>query len=157
MRRHLAVPTVLAGVLLSGALLTGCGDDDGAATDAPTASGSSSSAGAPSSATPTAKPVSVQKTCGELYHPPAQLMPRAIELVHASPSAEDASSAGEIVDGLAEVEGHSLGPLAEDIAVVRDGVDRQRSAAGDGGDAPDVKAFDAAANRLARHCEFYND
>jgi hypothetical protein len=107
--------------------------------------------------TASVKPVSVQKTCAELYHPPEQLMPRAIEFVHGSPSAEDAIDAEALVTGLAEVEGHSLGPLAEDIAIARESVDTQRAAIESGSAGPDLPAFDAAGRRLAHHCEFYND
>ena len=99
----------------------------------------------------------VQKTCAELYRAPDQWMPRAIEFVHGSPSAADASDAEAIVTGLADVEGHSLGPLAEDIAIVRESVDTQRAAVESGAEGPDVRAFDAAGNRLAGHCELYND
>jgi hypothetical protein len=150
--------TALAGLLLTGALLAGCGDDGGddSATD-PEPTTSAGSADPESSAPPSQAPVGVQRTCKELYLPPAQLMPRAIELVHGSSSTEDVAEAGELGTGLAAVEGHSLGPLAEDIAVVRVGVDARRAAVESGGADPDVKAFDAAANRLARHCEFYVD
>lgn len=101
--------------------------------------------------------MSARKTCAELYHPPAQLMPRAIEFVHGSPSAEDSSEAEELVTALADAQGHALGPLAEDIAVVREAVDAQRVAGESGSDGPAVAPFDTAANRLARNCEIYND
>jgi hypothetical protein len=148
--------SVLAGLLLA-ALLTGCGDDTGDAKVAADPSPSQTGSTASPSGAATQKPVSVQRTCADLYHPPAQLMPRAIEFVHGSPSAEDASSAEDIVSGLATAEARALGPLAEDIAVVGAAVDAQREAVQSGTDGPDVKSFDAAANRLAHHCELYND
>ena len=57
----------------------------------------------------------------------------------------------------ADAQGHALGPLAEDIAVVREAVDAQRVAGESGSDGPAVAPFDTAANRLARNCEIYND
>jgi hypothetical protein len=156
MRAPFAPFAALAGLLLTGALLAGCGDDAGGetATD-PGPTTSAASTDPESSAPPSQAPVGVQRTCKELYLPPAQLMPRAIELVHGSSSAEDVADAGELGTGLGAVEAHSLGPLAEDIAVVLAGVDARRAAVESGGGDPDLKAFDAAVNRLARHCEFY--
>jgi hypothetical protein len=156
---RLAGATGLAVALLLAGGLAGCGDGSGSAGDA-TASDSSASVspGAdPSMLTPTAEPVSVRKTCEELYHPPGQVMQHAIAFVHGSPSQADASSAAALVDSLAAVEGHSLGPLAEDIAVVRTAVEAQGQAATSGSAGPVVKDFDSAANRLARHCELYSD
>jgi hypothetical protein len=153
----------LAGLVLAGSLLVvGCGSDDAETATDPGASDSASvtpseSPSATPSATASVKPVSVQKTCAELYHPPAQLMPRAIEFVHGSPSAEDASDAEELVSGLTAVEDHSLGPLAEDIAIAREAVDTQQDAVESGSDGPELPAFDAATHRLGHHCEFYND
>ena len=98
----------------------------------------------------------MQKTCAELYRPPDQWMPRAIEFVHGAPSAEDVADAEALAAGLAEVEGHSLGPLAEDIAITRVAVDTQRAALESDSAGPDLQEFDSAVNRLARHCEFYN-
>lgn len=156
MRAHLVA---LAGLALAATLLAGCGDDSGdTATDPsePASESPSTTLSESPSEEPTQKPVSVQKTCAELYHPPEQLMPRAIEFVHGSPSAEDAADAEDIVTGLAEVEGHSLGPLAEDIVITRVAVDTQRAALESGSDGPDLKEFDGAVNQLARHCELYN-
>ena len=102
--------------------------------------------------------MSVQKTCAELYHPPHQWIPRALEFVHGSPSADPAAEAGEIVAGLADVAGHALGPLADDIAIIRVGVDTERASIESGsGEGADIAAFTAAGRRLAHHCEFYND
>ena len=148
MRLTIAVPLIAVA-----ALLAGCGDDTGDATAGdPTSPAATSGSPAPSE-----EPVSVRKTCAELYRPPAQLMPRAIEFVHGSPSAEGTAEAEELVTALAAAEGHALGPLAEDIAVVREAVDAQRAAGESGTDGPDVGTFDSSSNRLARHCELYND
>ncbi len=152
MRRPLIA---LAGLVLAAGALAGCGDDTGTTASDPGPTATSSPASEPPSGTPTEAAVSVRKTCAELYHPPAQLMPRAIEYVHGSPSAEGSAEAEQLVTALAGVEGHSLGPLAEDIAVVREAVDARRAAAGSGGSG--LKSFDAATHRLAGHCEFYND
>lgn len=130
--------------------LAGCGDETATSGDDPTSSAPTPTPAA--SASPSEKPVKAQRTCAELYHPPAQLMPRAIELAHDSPSAEDADAAAELAAGLAEAEGHALGPLAEDIAVVRAGIEQVGA-----GESPDLAAFDKAANGLARNCEIYND
>ena len=141
MRLTIAVPMVAVA-----ALLAGCGDDTGDATAGdPTTP-------AATSASPTTKPVGVQRTCAELYHPPDQLMPRAIELVHGSPSAEDTSAADDLVTGLSDAEGHALEPLAVDIAVAREAVEATIA-----GEQPATADFDKAVNRLARHCELYND
>jgi hypothetical protein len=143
MRLTIAVPLIAVA-----ALLAGCGDDTGDATAGdPTAPAATS--GSPS---PSEEPVGVRKTCAELYHPPDQLMPRAIELVHGSPSAEDTARAADLVAGLAAAEGHALGPLAVDIATTRTGVEATIA-----GERPAVADFDKAVNRLARHCELYND
>lgn len=127
--------------------LAACGDSTGEAADEPTVGMSSTPTDAP-----TAEPVSARKTCAELYRPPAQLMPRAIELVHGSPSAEDAAAATEIAAGLADVEAAAADPLAEDVAVTRTGVEAIGA-----GETPDVEAFDKAVNALGRDCEMYND
>jgi hypothetical protein len=140
MRLTIAVPLVAVA-----ALLAGCGDDTGDGTAAePTAS--------PTSASPSVEPVSAQKSCAELYRPPGQLLPRAIELVHGSPSAEDTARADDLVSGLTTAEGHALEALATDIAVAREGVEATIA-----GEQPAVGDFDKAVNRLARHCELYND
>lgn len=158
MRRTLAA---LAGLVLAVSLLAGCGSDgESTATDpGPTESASDTSPppADASSGSSTGPTVSVRKTCAELYRPPAQLMPRAIEFVHGSPSAEGSAEAEELVSALAAVEGHSLGPLAEDIAVVREAVDAQRAAGESGSAGPEVGPFNAASNGLAGHCELYND
>lgn len=153
MRRPLAA---LAGAVLVASVLTGCGDDGGTTATDPGPTDAASTSSRPTDQ-PSEEPVSVRKTCAELYHPPAQLMPRAIEFVHGSPSAEDPAEAEELVGALADAEGHALGPLAELIVVVREGVDAQRAAGESGSAGPEVAPFDAAANRLARHCEIYND
>lgn len=153
MRRHLAA---LAGAVLVASVLAGCGDDAGTTATDPGPSPSTPDPGQ-SADQPSEEPVSVRKTCAELYHPPAQLMPRAIEFVHSSPAAEDSSQAEELVTGLDLARGRALGPLAEDVAVVREAVEAQRAAAESGSEGPEVAPFDAAANRLARHCEIYND
>ena len=140
MRLTIAVPMVAVA-----ALLAGCGDDTGDATADPATP-------AATSASPTAKPVGVQRSCAELYHPPDQLMPRAIELVHGSPSAEDTARADDLVAGLSEAEGHALEPLAVDIAVAREGVEAVIA-----GEQPSLADFDKSVNRLARHCALYND
>jgi hypothetical protein len=152
MRAHLG--GTAAGLLLLGTLIAGCGDDS-----ADTASDRSEPASSSSSPSdqPSQKPVGVRKTCAELYRPPNQWMPLAIEFVHGSPSAAEASDAEAIVTGLAEVEGHSLGPLAEDIVIIRESVDAQRTAVETGSAAPDTKSFDTATQRLAGHCDLYND
>lgn len=143
MRLALAVP-----LLAVAALLAGCGDDSGDATAGdPTTPASTSS-----SPSPTEKPVSAQRTCAELYHPPDQLMPRAIEFVHGSPSAEGSGEANELVTGLAAAEAHALEPLAVDIAVTRETVEAKLD-----GEQPPTGDFDKAVNRLAAHCELYND
>src|SRR6478609_6802483 len=160
----------LAGsIVLLAAMLSGCGSDSGAEAldpspsvlDSVSPSVTDSPAATPTplpSITPNGKAVSVQKTCAELYHPPAQWMPRANEFVNGSPSGDPVAEAGEIVEGLADVAGHALGPLADDIAIVRVAVDDQRASLESGsGAGPDVAAFNAAGRRLARHCEFYND
>ena len=154
MRRHLAA---LAGAALIASVLAGCGDDGGGTTATDPGPSPSTSAPSQSADQPAEEPVSVRKTCAELYHPPAQLMPRAIEFVHGSPSAEDASEAEELETALAEAEGHALGPLAELVVVVREAVGAQRAAVESDADGPGVAPVDAAANRLARHCEIYND
>ena len=152
MRHPLAA---LTGLVLVAGVLAGCGDDgDTTATD-PGPTGSTSASAAPSDQPQ--DPVSVRKTCAELYHPPAQLMPRAIEFVHRSPSAESGPEAEELIARLAAAEGHALGPLAEDIAVGRAAVEAQRAAAESGAGGPEMAPFDAAGNRLAGHCELYND
>lgn len=143
MRLTIAVPMVAVA-----ALLAGCGDDTGATTAGDPTTPTATS-GSPS---PTTKPVSVRRSCAELYHPPDQLMPRAIELVHGSPSAEDTARADDLVTGLADAEGHALGPLAVDIATTREGVEAVIA-----GERPGVADFDKAVNRLARHCALYND
>jgi hypothetical protein len=84
-------------------------------------------------------------------------MQLAIAFVHGSPSAAEASDAEAIVTGLAEVEGHSLGPLADDIVIIRQSVDAQRTAVESGSAGPDTTSFDTATRRLAGHCELYND
>lgn len=158
MRRTLAA---LAGLVLSASVLAGCGDDEGTTATDPgpsetPAASSESPADAPTDGS-TEATVSVRKTCAELYRPPGQLMPRAIEFVHGSPSADDAAEAAELVSSLATAEGHALGPLAEDIVIVREAVDAERAAAESGTGGPEMGPFDAAVNRLARHCELYND
>lgn len=154
MRRTLAA---LAGLLSATIVLAGCGSDgDTTATD-PGPTESSSVSSEPPTGAPSQDAVSVRKTCAELYRPPVQLMPRAIEFVHGSPSADGTAEAEELVTALATAEGHALGPLAEDIAVVREAVDAQRAAGESGSGGPDVGPFDAASNRLAGHCELYND
>lgn len=140
MRLTIAVPLVAVA-----ALLAGCGDDTGDATAGDPASPATS----PS---PAAKPVSVQRSCAELYRPPDQLMPRAIELVHGSPSAEDTARADDLVAGLTAAEAHALAPIAVDIAVARQGVEATVA-----GEPPAVADFDKSVNRLGRHCELYND
>lgn len=135
--------------------LAACGDETATSGDepTPTPTASASTPTPAESPSPTGKPVSARRTCAELYHPPAQLMPRAIELVHDSPSGETAdAAASELAGGLAEAEAHALGPLAEDIVVVR----AQVEAVG-AGEVPDLAAFDEAANGLGRNCEIYND
>lgn len=145
MRLTIAVPLVAVA-----ALLAGCGDDTGDATAGdPTASAPTSSAGSPS---PSEEPVSVQKSCAELYHPPQQLMPQAIEFVHGSPSAESSGRAGDLVTALAAAEAHALEPLAVDIATTREGVSAKLA-----GERVSLGEFDKAVNTLARHCELYND
>jgi hypothetical protein len=147
---RLSLAASLAGIVLALPLaLAACGDETGVATDEPTTGTSSTPTDSPSLE---ARPYQAQKTCAQLYRPPAQLMPRAIELVHGSPSAEAVTAAVEIADGLAEAEAHALDPLAEDIAVVIAGVQAVGS-----GETPDVAAFDKAANGLGRNCELYND
>lgn len=155
MRRPLAA---LAGLALAASVLAGCGSDgDTTATDPGPSESPVSSPSATEESASDSPTVSVRKTCAELYRPPAQLMPRAIEFVHGSPSAEGTAEAEELVAALAAAEGHALGPLAEDIVVVREAVDAQRAAGESGSAGPEVKPFDAASNRLARHCELYND
>ena len=153
MRRPLAA---LAGAVLVASVLAGCGDDGGTTATDPGPTSTTSASSQPADP-PSEEPVSARKTCAELYHPPAQLMPRAIEFVHGSPSAEDASEAEELETALAEAEGRALGPLAELVVVVREAVGAQRAAVESDADGPGVAPFDAAANRLARHCEIYND
>lgn len=136
----------LAALLLAAPLaLAACGDETGE----PTASEPTATESSPA---PEVEPYGARKTCAQLYRPPAQLMPRAIELVHGSPSAEDASAAEELASGLTEAEAHALAPLAEDIAVVLTGVEAIGA-----GETPDVIAFDKAVNALGRDCEIYND
>lgn len=162
MRRPLAA---LAGLVLAASVLAGCGDDGGTTAADPGATGTPAASSEAPTETPAETPadgstegtVSVRKTCAELYRPPGQLMPRAIEFVHGSPSADDVAEAAELVAALAAAEGHALGPLAEDIVVVREAVDAQRAAAESGSGGPEMAPFDAAGNRLARHCELYND
>ena len=143
---RLSVAALLVALPLA---LAACGDETATSGDEPTPSASTSTPA--ESPSPTEKPVKAQRTCAELYHPPAQLMPRAIELVHDSPSG-DAAAASELAAGLTESEGHALGPLAEDITVVRTQVEAVGA-----GESPDLAAFDEAANGLARNCEIYND
>ena len=143
MRLQLAVP-----LLAVAALLVGCGDETGDTT----AGDPTTPAATSSSPSPTAKPVSAQRTCAELYHPPQQLMPRAIEFVHGSPSAESSDQADDLVAGLTEAEGHALEPLAVDIATAREGVEAKLA-----GEQPSMSDFDKAVNRLGGHCELYND
>src|SRR6478609_6744856 len=147
--------SVAATLLALPLALAACGSDTGTAADEPTPSAAPASASTPAAtptATASAKPVSAQRTCAQLYHPPAQLMPRAIELVHGSPSAEDPSDADELAAGLVAAQARALGPLAEDIAVVV----AQVQAVG-AGEEPDVATFDTSSNTLAHHCEIYND
>ena len=143
---RLSVAAVVVALPLA---LGACGDSTGEAADRPTVDSSATPTDSPTSEV---EPYQAQRTCAQLYRPPAQLMPRAIELVHGSPAAEDASAAAEIAAGLAEAETHALDPLAEDIVVVVAGVE----AVGAGG-TPDVGAFDEAANGLGRNCKIYND
>ncbi|HEU5035563.1 MAG TPA: hypothetical protein VFT70_01060 [Nocardioides sp.] len=146
MRQTIAVP--MAALATLAALLSGCGDDTGDTTAGdPTAP--ASTAGTPS---PSTEPVSVRKTCAELYRPPGQLMPRAIELVHGSPSAEDTAKADDLVAGLAAAEAQAAETLAVDIVTTREGVEARV-----GGEQPVLAEFDQAVNRLGHHCELYND
>lgn len=143
MRLAIAVP-----LLAVAALLAGCGDQ------APDTSAADPSTGSASSAatSPTAAPVSLRKSCAELYRPPAQLMPRAIEFVHGSPSAEDSSKANDLVDGLVAAASHASPTLVDDIEVVHAGVQARLD-----GQQPTLADFDRAVNRLGGHCELYGD
>jgi hypothetical protein len=84
-------------------------------------------------------------------------MPRAIEFVHGSPSAEGPAEAEELASALATAAGHAPGPLIDDLAVVLIAVDARRAAAESGSGGPDLESFDAASARLAGHCGRYND
>ncbi|WP_284534207.1 hypothetical protein [Nocardioides sp. T2.26MG-1] len=134
----------LAGLMLVSSVLAGCGSDGGGGAGVdPT--------------TPAPEPVTLRAACAELYHPPAQLMPRAIELVHGSPSAEGPAGAEELVSALADAAGRAPASLAADLAVVRTSVDARRTAEESGSGGPDLEAFDAASSRLAGHCKRFND
>ncbi len=143
MRLAIAVP-----LLAVAALLAGCGDDTGATTAADPSAGSAST----TATSPAAEPVSLRKSCAELYRPPDQLMPRAIEFVHGSPSAEDSSQANDLVDGLAAAAAHASPTLVADIEVVHAGVQARLD-----GQQPTLADFDRAVNRLGGHCELYGD
>lgn len=134
----------LAGLVLVASLLAGCGSDGGAGAGV-------------DRTTPAPAPVRLREACAELYHPPAQLMPRAIELVHGSPAAEGPAGAADLVTALAHAAGRAPASLAADLAVVRTSVDAQRTAEKSGSGGPDLEAFDAASRHLADRCQRFND
>jgi len=142
---------LVAALALLPLALVGCGDatGDGATGTDPTPSASPPTSAASS---PAAEPVSARATCAELYHPPAQLMQHAIDLIHGSPSAEDSSAGNDLVAGLAGAGSHALAILAVDIETTRTAV-----AAKLAGQQPDLRSFDQAVNRLARHCALTSD
>ena len=164
MRAHPGGLLALAAVVAW--LLPGCGDatdaTDAAANPTATAAVPASESAPPTASTeptssvPAEEPVSVRETCTELYYPPAQLMPRAIEFVHGSPSAGGVADAADVGTALSDAARRAEPALAEDIEVVRTSVDVQRASVESGsGQGPDLQQFDAAVGRLAGHCEPY--
>ena len=156
-------------VLLGGLGLTGCGgsDDPGGADDvahAPTSAVSTSPTPAPSTspsspaADPTPSRMDTGETCVALYHPPDQLVPRAIEFVHGRPAGDPVSEARQLTAGLSTVAGTADPTLAADIAIVRISVDTQRAIAqSDAGTKQDLTSFAAATDRLAQACATYGE
>ena len=147
-------------VLVGGMCLAGCGgsdDADGAATEPTVAAGSSTSPSA-TSVDPTPSRADVEQTCVDLYHPPAQLVPRAIVFVQGSSTGDPVAEADEIVSGLSTVAGTADPTLAADIAIVRIAVDTQRAVAQSGTEtAQDLTSFNASTRRLAQACAPYGE
>jgi hypothetical protein len=155
------VPVTL--VLLGVLCLNGCDGSDDAATEPSVASSPSSPSSTPTSqpsataADPPSRSDTAQ-TCADLYYPPAQLIPRAIELVHGSAAGDPVAEAKEIAAGLSTVAGTADPGLAADVAIVRVGVDTRRALAQSGVDHdPDLRSFDAAAHRLDTACATYGE
>ncbi|GAA1790560.1 hypothetical protein GCM10009795_040290 [Nocardioides hankookensis] len=147
-------------VVLVGALgLAGCAgsDDPGLADD----SGTSEVTASPTPATtpsPAPSRGDTGQTCAGLYHPPDQLVPRAIELVHGNTTGDPVAEAADLVTGLSNVAATADPMLAADIAVVRISVDTQRAAVQSGVESSqDLTSFDAAVRRLGKACASYGE
>jgi hypothetical protein len=151
MRTSLASAALL--VLALPVALGGCGDRAGSSAHDPAGASSGRSAGSPSAAASgSAAPVSSRATCRDLYRPPHQLAPRALDLVHGDSGHPGRHDAAQLADDLGSTAGTALPDLAADIVVMRDGM----TAVARGAD-PDTAAFDRSANRLARRCALYAD
>jgi hypothetical protein len=135
-----AAPLVVA----AGLCLTACGGSDDVATDPPASSSSPDNSPPADPAPSTTDPA---QTCADLYHPPGQLLLRAIEFVHGRSAGDPVAEAAEIVAGLSAVADTAEPRFDADLAIVRTAVDQEQ----------DLTSFDAATDRLAQACATYGE